>query len=188
MLFRKQSLPVDKMIELEETLSSSILSSIGFAKTDEDLADQLGLEIRVVDNDDLPPNTEATLTKSKNRNFYGLIQVKKKYRVNMFACIHEIMHYVFDVKCNNYVEKTFERRIKGKTNSQHEQEINYLAAAYSMPYDQMLKAIKEFNESTPKADELLFVSDLCKKYGQSRVSVLRRVREVKRIARKKNAF
>ena len=178
-------LSVAKMIELEEKLMQSPLAKIGFAKTDEDLAKILGLEIVIVDDDKLPRDTEATLTHNDNLEYFGLIQVKKTYRSSVFACIHEIIHYVFDVGCNKYVLETFERKVRGKTQDAHEQEINYMAASYSMPFGQIKEAIQEYNDSSPKADELIFVHSLCERYGQERVTVLRRIREVKRIDRTK---
>ncbi len=176
-------LSVEKMIELEGKLMQSPLAEIGFAKTDEELAKILGLQIVVVHNDKLPQDTEATLTHNNDPQYFGLIQVKEKYRRTMFACIHEIIHYVFDVGCKHYVQRTFERKIRGKTQDGHEQEINYMSASYSMPFAQIKKAIQNYNDSAPKADELVFIQDLCERYGQERESVLRRIREVKRIDR-----
>lgn len=183
MLFYNRCLPVEKMIELEDKLKQSPLAKIGFAKTDEELANILGLEIVVVHDDELPRDTEATLTHNDNPTYFGLIQVKQTYRRSMFACIHEIIQYVFDVGCSNYVQGSFERKVRGKTQDAHEQEINYMTASYSMPFTQIKEAIQCYNNSFPKADELVFVHNLCERYGQERESVLRRIREVKRIDR-----
>lgn len=182
MIFHK-SLSVEKMIELEDKLAQSPLAEIGFAKTDETLASILGLEIIVVPDNELPKDTEATLIHNENPQYFGLIKVKKSYRNNMFACIHENIHYVFDVGCKKYVQGSFERKVRGKTQDAHEQEINYMAASYSMPFVQIKEAIKRYESSSPKTDELVFIHELCQRYGQSRESVLRRIREVKRIDR-----
>ena len=79
------------------------------------------------------------------------------------------------------------RNVLGKTKDAHEQEINYMAASYSMPFVQIKEAIRNYNDSSPKADELVFIHDLCEHYGQERESVLRRIREVKRIDRSRTA-
>ena len=81
--------------------------------------------------------------------------------------------------------ETFERKVRGKTRDEHEQDINYMAASYSMPFVQIKQAIKHYNDSSPRMDELVFVHDLCQQYGQERESVLRRIREVKRIDRER---
>lgn len=185
MLFNRKRLSVEKMIELEDKLSQSPLAEIGFAKTDEELAKILKLDIEVVNDNALPRDTEATLTQTDNPNYFGLIRVKKKYRNSVFACIHEVIHYVFDVGCGNRVTESFERKVRGKTQDEHEQNINYMAASYSMPFVQMREAIRRYDSSSPKMDELVFVHELCQQYGQERESVLRRIREVKRIARSK---
>ncbi len=185
MLFRKRRLSVEKMIELEDKLAQSRLAEIGYAKTDEELAEILKLEIVVVQDDDLPKDTEATLTSHGNPEFFGQIRVKKTYRCSMFACIHEIIHYVFDVGCGCYVQESFERKVRGKTQDTHEQEINYMTASYSMPFVQIKEAIQRYDASFPKMDELVFIHDLCKRYGQEREPVLRRIREVKRIDRER---
>lgn len=187
MFFRDKRLSVDRMIGLENKLASSRLAEIGFAKTDEELAEILGLDIEVVSNNALPRDTEATLTQTDDPNYFGLIRVKKKYRNSVFACIHEIIHYVFDVGCGNRVTESFERKVRGKTQDEHEQDINYMAASYSMPFVQMREAIRRYGSSSPKMDELVFVHELCVRYGQERESVLRRIREVKRIDREKRA-
>lgn len=145
-------LSVEKMIELEDKLTQSPLAEIGFAKTDEDLAKILGLEIIVVRDDELSRDTEAMLTHNDNPKYFGQIRVKQKYRNRVFACIHEIIHYVFDVGCSNYVQQTFERKVREKTQDAHEQKINYMAASYSMPFVQIKEAIRDYNTSSPKAD------------------------------------
>lgn len=183
MFFHNTRLPVEKMVELEEALAQSPLAEIGYAKTDVELAKILGLEIAVVQNDALPADTEATLDHSDNPDYFGLIQVKQMYRRSQFACIHEIIHYVFDVGTGNYVQQCYARKIRGRTQSPHEQEINYMTASYSMPYDQIKEAIRQYNASSPRMDELVFIHDLCRHYDQERETVLRRIREVKRIAR-----
>lgn len=66
-----------------------------------------------------------------------------------------------------------------------EQEIEYMARACSMPFDQVREQIRIYNDSFPKKDELAFVHRLCEQYGQDRKTVLRRIREVKRIDRVK---
>lgn len=187
MFIHRKSLSVEKMIELEEKLEHSPLAEIGFAKTDKELADRLGLEIVVVHDGDLPKDTEATLTHNNNAKYKGLIQVKRTYRRSMFACIHEVIHYVFDVGCGNCVQGSFERKVRGKTQDAHEQEINYMTASYSMPFAQIKEDIRRYNNSVPRADELVFIRDLCERYGQERESVLRRIREVKRIDRHRSA-
>jgi len=185
MFFKKDNLSVKKTIELEEKLEKSILAEVGYAKTDKELAERFRLKIQEVNDTELSSDTEAALIPSDDSEYLGVIKVKSSYQENLFTCIHEIIHYVFDVGYGKPVSSTFERKKRGKTPDDHEQEINYLAASYSMPYDQMLKAISEYEKSSPKMDELKFVAGLCERYHQSWETVLRRIREVKRIAKEK---
>lgn len=187
MLFGNKRLSVEKMVELEDKLAQSPLVQIGFTKTDEELANILGLEIAVVGDDELPKDTEAMLKHNDNPEYFGLIKVKQRYSYSMFACIHEIIHYVFDVGCGNYVQEAFERKVRGKTRDAHEQEINYMTASYAMPFNQMKAAIDCYDSSSFKTDELVFIHSLCERYDQERESVLRRIREVKRIDRNRRA-
>ena len=60
-----------------------------------------------------------------------------------------------------------------------------MTASYSMPFVQIKEAIQRYDASFPKMDELVFIHDLCKRYGQEREPVLRRIREVKRIDRER---
>lgn len=64
---------------------------------------------------------------------------------------------------------------------QNTKEMKYVSRAHSMPFAQIKKAIQDCSNSTSKVDELAFIQDLCERYAQSRKSVLRRIREVKRI-------
>ena len=180
---RTTDLPTEKTIELEEELKGSVLAQIGYMKQDEELATYFHLEIRT--NDDLPEDVEAILDKPKSPGYNGIVEIKSQYKDNHFSFIHEIIHYVFDVHPGNKVEAQFARNIKGKTKDQKEQETNYLTAAYQLPYSRMLEEIRGFNRSYPR-DELRFVSRICKEYDQPREAVLRRIREVKRIAAAKN--
>lgn len=181
MLFRRSSrdLPVEKTLILEKALLESELSKIGYMCTDTHLASQFGLNIIV--DDELPKDIEAVLDKPTEETYNGTIRVKSQYRDNKFSCIHEIVHYIFDVGIGNTVTKRFARNVTGKTKDPREQEINYLTAAYQLPYDKIYKELKEFNKSYPK-DELKFIYGLCETYNQPQAAVLRRVREVKRIA------
>lgn len=64
---------------------------------------------------------------------------------------------------------------------QNIKEMKYMFRARIMPFAQIKKAIRDYNNSTSKVDELVFVRDLCERYDQSRKSVLRRIHEVNRI-------
>lgn len=180
---KKSDLSTEKTIELEKALGESILAQIGYMKQDEELAKQFNLEICIDDN--LPDDVEAVLDETDSPDYNGIVQIKSKYKDNHFSFIHEIIHYVFDVHPGNKVEKQYARNIKGKTKDQREQEINYLTAAYQLPYTKMIEELRLFNKSYPR-DELRFVARLCNKYDQPREAVLRRIREVKRIAAAKN--
>lgn len=180
---KKNDLSTEKTIELEKALSESALAQIGYMKQDEELAKQFGLEICI--NDNLPDDVEAVLDKTDSPDYKGIIQIKRKYKNNSFSFIHEIIHYVFDVRPGNRVEKQYARNVKGKTKDQREQEINYLTAAYQLPYTKMIGELRSFNKQYPR-DELRFVAKLCNEYKQPREAVLRRIREVKRIAAAKN--
>ena len=54
-----------------------------------------------------------------------------------------------------------------------------------LPYTKMIGELRLFNKQYPR-DELRFVAKLCNEYKQPREAVLRRIREVKRIAAAKN--
>lgn len=185
MLFRNKTsdLSVDKTIKLEKDLENSILAQIGYKKQDEVLAKEFNLEILV--DDKLPEDVEAVLDEPTLPTPNGVVRIKSKYVDNHFSFIHEIMHYVFDVGTGNKVKMQYARNVKGKTKDPREQEINYLTAAYQLPYAEMKNKLKEFNNSYPK-DELKFVAGLCDEYKQPREAVLRRIREVKRIAARRN--
>ena len=85
---------------------------------------------------------------------------------------------------NNYlsVERMIEleEKLVGEE-CQNTKEMKYVSRAHAMPFAQIKRAIQNYSNSTSKVDELVFIQDLCERYDQSRKSVLRRIREVKRI-------
>lgn len=181
---RKNDLSADKTVELEKALDESVLAQTGYMGQDDDtLAKKFGLKIFVDDN--LSDSVEAVLDQTNLPDYNGVIKIKSKYKDNHFSFIHEIIHYVFDVGLGNKVDKQYTRNVKGKTKDQREQEINYLTAAYQLPYAKIVEELREFNKSYPR-DELRFVARLCNEYNQNRETVLRRIREVKRIAAARN--
>lgn len=191
---------VQQMEQMERRLKDSELFTVEKLKGCRDameLCKQLNLKVEYYDDDDstkdselenegvkLEKNKEAMLTHCEDENYNGLIVLRRKLESFKFACIHEIIHYIFDV---GYGEKVpvdvcYSRGETGKTIGIKEQGTNYLTAAYIMPYDEIAEEIKEYDNSKPKMDELKFLRNLELKYEQSRLAVIRRIREVRRLS------
>lgn len=188
-MFRKKILSPERMCQLEKWLAASELSKFNSC-SDEELSDAFHLKVEYADEKELPRDTEAILMPCDDENYVGLIKLQEKYRVARFAYIHEIIHYLMDVGNGNRVTETFTRKTTGKTETDHEQDVNYITAAYIMPLVEIKGELKEYDESAPKIDELQFIHRLRKKYGQSRRVVIRRIQEVRKInqvERKKRA-
>ena len=187
MLFghKKNKLTTSEMIKLEEWLEANCIPHIGPFTSEEDLSARLKLKVEYVDPKNLDKFVEAELVPATSPEFNGLIKVSAKCEGNAFAYLHEIIHYIYDVGIGNRVNETFARMSKGHTKTEHEQKINYMAAAYSMRYDKVEPKIREYDESRPKMDELKFVSDMCREFNQPRAVVIRRIQEVRRIKQRK---
>ena len=179
MLFKRNRFTVDEMIEMENELKNSELFSKNLKANDESLADKLRLKVEYVT--DMDEDNEAELLPIDDDNYNGLIRVHKDLEKSKFAYIHEIIHYIFDVGFGKKVAKNFTRKRKGKTDSNNEQKINYKAAAYIMPCNEILKYLQDYDNSVPKKDELNFVRKLQEIYGQSKVTVIRRIHEVRKL-------
>lgn len=132
-----------------------------------------------MDNDN-----EAELGPIDDEAYLGLIRLRKELTKYKFAHSHEIIHYIFDVGYGKRVTKTFTRKRKGKTDCVEEQKTNYMAAAYIMPFGQIAEKLQEYDDSHPKMDEIKFISDLKRYYGQSETAVVRRIREVRKLSKK----
>lgn len=107
---KKPSLTTEEKVALEDKLDQSILSEIGFGKTDAELAEALSLNLVVVANDDLPKGVAVRLMPSKDSKYFGRIEVGQAYNDGGGRCLQEIMRYVFDIGPGNCVRKIFERR------------------------------------------------------------------------------
>lgn len=184
-LFRKEKkFTVSEMIEMEEELKCSVLYTKGLNADDKDLSKKLQLKVEYVDG--MNNDNEAELLPAEDGIHLGIIRLRKELKKYKFAYIHEIIHYIFDVGYGNKVTKAYARKRQGKTNGYDEQRINYKTAAYIMPYPQILQELQNYDNSSPKMDELKFVRGLQKRYEQSETAVVRRIREVRGL--KKNGY
>ncbi len=179
MLWRKKSFTVAEMEEMENALENSTLYLLKLSADDGDLSKKLGLKVEYVT--DMDDDNEAELIPINDKNYYGLIRLRKELKKHKFAYIHEIIHYIFDVGYGNKVTDCFFRKKKGKTSSHEEQRTNYMTAAYIMPFKQIVKYIYDYDHSIPKMDEIVFIRTLQNHYGQSETAVIRRIREVRKL-------
>lgn len=180
-MFKKKKLSLEKMRELEDWLAKSELARFNAHTTTEDLCRAFSLKIEYVAAEELPQDTEAVLMPYTEENYVGLIKLPEKFRNISFGCIHEIVHYLKDVGNGKHVTKTFTRKTTGKTENSHEQEINYITAAYIMPLSEIQARLKKYDKSSPKEDELLLIQELQKKYGQNRSAIIRRIQEARKL-------
>lgn len=190
MLFnrKKYTLSASEMIEMESWLESECVSKIGEITSEEELSSILKLKVEYVAPQNLAKHVEAELVPIDDIEYNGLIRVNTECMGKVFAYLHEIIHYVYDVGIGNRVTETYARMSKGHTEGKHEQKINYMAAAYSIRYDKIEPQIKEYDESHPKMDEIKFVNGLCEQFNQPRSVIIRRIQEVRRIKRKKESL
>lgn len=180
-MFKKKRLSSERMLQLEYWLASSELSKYNHHCMDEELSNAFHLRVEYVSEGELPANTEAMLMPYEEQDYVGIIKLQEKLRATRFAYIHEIVHYLMDVGAGNRVTQVFTRKTTGKTENDHEQDINYITAAYIMPLLEIKMSLKEYDESIPKLDELLFIQKLQERYSQSRKAVIRRIQEVRKI-------
>lgn len=183
---RRKGLPISVMLELEDSLNKSELHKYGAEKDDNYLAKEFNLEVAFVDDIEMGHGVEAELAPPVHNGFNGIIRIRESLRPSPFAFTHEIMHYVFDVGVGNVVQKTFTRKAKGESKDEHEQRIDYQAAANRMRYDRMVAEISRYDKSSPRMNPVSFVNQLCDTYKVDSTSAIRRVQEVRAImARKK---
>lgn len=183
----RKGLPVSAMIELEDDLNTSVLYKYGAVITDGELARDFGLDVVFVDDAEMENGIEAELSPPTHEGCNGLIRIRKSLRQCPFAFTHEIMHYVFDVGVGNIVQQTFTRKARGVDKNEHEQRVDYLAAANRMRYDKMVVEIERYDKASPRMNPVAFVNHLCTTYEVDRTTAIRRVQEVRAIKAKKSA-
>ncbi len=149
--------------------------------SDEALASKLKLAVEYCDDDELPENTEAILCPIEDSAHLGVIRIQRDCAITSFPFRHELIHYFRDIKVGNKVTVELARRVKGKTPSDEEQEVNYLTAASIMPLDEIETKLCEFECIISQDAENAFLSDLAEKYEQDKNAVLRRIIEVRRL-------
>ena len=184
---KNKTLPIEKMLEIENWIEEIYDTIISNSMTDECLLKKLNLKLEYIDQNKFKPYIEAELCPSEDLNYNGLIRVNKKYINIRFAYMHEIIHYLRDVGFGNRVEKVFERKTRGNTKDQHEQEVDYATAATILRYKVMKDIILNYDRSKPKRDELLLIYDICDKYNQEPTTVIRRIKEVRILMKRRMA-
>lgn len=168
---------IKKMELLEkELLNYDIPSYCGDDISGIALANSLKLDVKYCKNNELPNDVEAMLSPTENDSFNGIIMILDNSR---FSFMHEIIHYFRDVGVGKRVAKEYTRKMQGKTDSNEEQEINYLAAAVIMPFKKIVMDLKEF-ENVSDSD-MGFWSRMSNKYEQSQEAIMRRFIEIRNI-------
>lgn len=150
-------------------------------RSDKALADTLKLAVKYCGEGELPKDTEAMLCPVEEGPYLGLIKIQKDCAATKFSFRHELIHYFRDVKVGNRVTTEFARKVKGKTPSEEEQEINYLTAASIMPIKEISTKLEEFEGISAYDKEKAFLSVLAEEYEQSEDAILRRLIEVRRL-------
>ena len=183
--FRRKGLSTSVMLELEDRLRKSEVYKLGSDKDDSYLANKFNLDVLFVNDSEIGDGIEAELAPPVRDGYNGLIRIRESLRPSPFAFTHEIMHYVFDVGVGNVVCETFTRKARGISKSEHEQRIDYLAAANKMRYDKMVAEIARYDNSSPRMNPVSFVNHLCKTYNVDSTSAIRRVQEVRAVKSQK---
>lgn len=177
---KKQSLQKMKNLE-DELFTLGIKDYCNSGKVcDIDLAKRFQLEIIYCKPDEMPRDVEATLSPSESKKYLGTIKVLENADITRFSCIHEIIHYLRDVGEGQVVSKNYTRKKQGKTDSADEQDINYLTAATIMPFEQISKLLKSYEEMSCD-EEREFIALTAQKYDQNEDAVLRRFIEVRNL-------
>lgn len=181
MLKQKMESKVILMEALEDELKGFNIDSYRGLENRSDiaLANNLKLVVKYCSDDELPEDTEAMLCPIEDTTHLGIIKVQKNCVTTDFSFRHEIIHYFRDVRVGNRVTTEFARKIKGKTPSEEEQEVNYLTAASIIPFEEISLKLDEFENIVSQNAEKVFLSDLAKKYEQDEDAVLRRIVEVR---------
>lgn len=181
MLFKKRnSLSTKEMIKLEEKTKEKKLCEL---VSKDNLLEELSLRLDYVDTNkdkSWDKNTEAVFMPCNDNSYNGIIKVPEKYRNSKFAYVPEIVHYVIDADCKKVTE-TYTRKTKGNTPDKHEQKINYITVASTMPIDEIRERLAKYDKSFPKEDEVKMITELSKKYQQKKSVIIRRIQEVRRI-------
>lgn len=179
---------VQEMSQLERQLKDCVLfqkSELKNSSSIEVLCEKLKLELER--SDTMLKGEEAELVHSENENYNGKIILLNDLKPSGFACVHEIMHYIFDVGYGNKVPigHRYPRMINSEGTDPDERKMDYLAAAYTMPYEEILKEIEKYDDRKSKMTSQAFLENLMSTYHQSETATIRRVREVRRLSNAK---
>jgi hypothetical protein len=83
----------------------------------------------------------------------------------------------------NFLIRGSEPKIHSESSEYLEMCEAYVMLAESMPYQEVLRDLREYDNSHPKMDEIKFVRDLQSKYNQTEENVLTRIRFVRKLSK-----
>lgn len=177
--YNQRYINIKKMVDLEDSLGHYKIEQYceNGKLSDSKLEKELRLDVQYLEKSEMPKDVEATLSPSSDEKYYGVIKILKGSKTK-FPYIHEIMHYLKDVGIGKKVEREYTRKVKGKTDSIAEQDINYLTAASVMPISKIETYLEDFERITGKEEEV-FLRKMARQFEQDTDAVLRRFIEVR---------
>ncbi len=178
LLLEKKIRELQKMDILEKELQTYCINQYceNGNLSAESLARKLKLAVRYCSSDELPNDVEATLSASDAKEYFGEIKVLNE-SVQKFSFMHEIIHYFRDVGVGKRVTCTYTRKRQGKTDSEEEQEVNYLTAAAIMPFNEIVKKLDLYENTN---DDTVIIQT-AEEYSQIKSAVMRRFIEVRKL-------
>lgn len=172
-------LPVKQMLALEEWVEKVKQQGYIWPMSIKDVKEKLNLD--VVEKQ-LDSSLEARLIPPTSDSSNGVIEVNTQYSTkDQFGYAHEVVHYLKDVGVGNKVTHPYSRLSSPSDIDQHEREIDYCTAAYTIPKDSLADEIKRYRKNWYAIDEVKFFNDLMSKYSCKRECLILRIKEIQKM-------
>lgn len=181
---RRNKLTAEEMVRWEREVDKKCVELYGRIDHQE-LANVLKLKIVKESDAAFDDNIIAELAppegNDREEEFVGRIRIRESCQDPKFPILHEIMHYILDVGGAGEVTAAQAKDIAGSEKTYHEQEIDYAAAAYAIPLEEIKDRLDKYDKTKPQQDLLKIVDSLNKKYNCGEEAVIRRIKEARKL-------
>lgn len=157
-------LPIADMVKAEMWVAEHMSSQMNFDDLPA-LCKYLSLR---VDTKALPLTVESTLKPSQSDEYLGVIELNAMPDTNLdkFPLLHGIVRYLLEYGIGGKVTKKHSCVKTSLKKAASEAYVDYICYAIIMPWREVANDIIRFQEKRYRVDELAYVAECGKKYGE----------------------
>lgn len=187
MFIRKRRLTASEMVKMEKLVQEKCgeLGPSSQYDLPSGLLARINLKLVPESDESFPKDKIAILAPCRDVDkgkCNGIVRIRESRKEETFPVMHEIMHYILEVGISQEVTEERANTIAGEEKTFKEQLIDYAAAAYLIPIEDISDMLAQYDKENPKQDLLKKTLEMSKQYNCSTETVVRRIKEARKIS------